>query len=210
ISWQKNKSMTNTTEERYYDKTTSQLSDIINNRNSINNAINFNNNVLYRHKFNKKGRTISINLNTSFNNRDGETYQQSYATYYSGLAKNDTLQQVNDDITKGRTISTNIIYTEQLGEKGSLQLNYQPSFTKNEADREAYRFDNVAGKYSLFDTTLSNVFDNTYNTQNAGITYRIGDRDKNFNVGVNYQYSKLESEQVFPRVASINRSFKNV
>ncbi len=210
VSWQKNKSMTNTTEERYYDKVTGQLSDIINNRNSINNAINFNNNILYRHRFNKKGRTISVNLNTSFNNRDGETYQQSYATYYSGMAKNDTLQQFTDNITKGRTISTNIIYTEQLGEKSSLQFNYQPSFTTNEADREAYRFDNVAGKYSLFDTTLSNVFDNTYNTQNAGITYRIGDRDKNFSVGVNYQNSKLESEQVFPRVASINRSFKNV
>src|SRR5690606_5158772 len=98
---------------------------------------------------------------------------------------------------------------EQVGKKGSLQFNYNPSFTTNNADREAYRFDGVANKYSIFDSTLSNVFDNTYNTQNGGITYRIGDRDMNFSVGLNYQNSKLESEQVFPTVAQINRSFSN-
>lgn len=210
ISWQKNKARTNTSQINYYNLATGQLSELLNSRNSINEGMNFNNNFLYRHRFGKRGRTISFNLNTSFNNRDGETFQESYATYFGSGGKNDTLEQYTSNITQGRTISTNIVYTEPIGKKGSLQLNYNPSFTSNKADQETFRFDNVSDKYSIFDTTLSNVFDNTYNRQNAGITYRIGDRDMNFSVGVNYQSSKLESEQIFPNRADIDRGFRNV
>lgn len=210
ISWQKNKARTNTSQTNYYNLATGQLSELLNSRNSMNEGVNFNNNFLYRHRFGKRGRTISFNLNTSFNNRDGDTFQESYATYFGSGGKNDTLEQYTSNITQGRTISTNIVYTEPIGKKGSLQLNYNPSFTSNKADQETFRFDNVSDKYSIFDTTLSNVFDNTYNRQNAGITYRIGDRDMNFSVGVNYQSSKLESEQIFPNRADINRGFRNV
>ena len=210
ISWQKNKAATSTTQANYYDQTTGMLSELYNTRNSINNAVTFNNNLLYRHRFAKPGRTLSVNLNTSFNNRDGDTYQESFTTYYGSGGKNDTLQQYASNLTKGRTISTNFIYTERLGKTGSLQFNYNPSFTTNKADRETFQPDPITSKYNVFDTTLSNVFDNTYNTQSGGITYRIGDRDLNFSVGANYQYSRLESEQVFPAIASIDRSFRNI
>ncbi len=210
ISWQKNKARTTTDQLNYYSLATGQLSELLNSRNSVNDGVNFNNNFLYRHRFGKRGRTISLNVNTSFNNRDGETFQESYATYFGSGGKNDTLEQYTSNITKGRTVSTNIVYTEPIGKKGSLQLNYNPSFTSNKADQETFRFDNVTDKYSIFDTTLSNVFDNTYNRQNAGITYRVGDRDMNFSVGVNYQSSKLESEQIFPNRTNIDRGFRNV
>jgi hypothetical protein len=210
ISWQKNKARTTTDQLNYYNLATGQLSELLNSRNSVNDGVNFNNNFLYRHRFGKRGRTISLNVNTSFNNRDGETFQESYATYFGSGGKNDTLEQYTSNITKGRTVSTNIVYTEPIGKKGSLQLNYNPSFTSNKADQETFRFDNVTDKYSIFDTTLSNVFDNTYNRQNAGITYRVGDRDMNFSVGVNYQSSKLESEQIFPNRTNIDRGFRNV
>ncbi len=210
ISWQKNKARTTTDQLNYYNLATGQLSELLNSRNSVNDGVNFNNNFLYRHRFGKRGRTISLNVNTSFNNRDGETFQESYATYFGSGGKNDTLEQYTSNITKGRTISTNIVYTEPIGKKGSLQFNYNPSFTSNKADQETFRFDNVTDKYSIFDTTLSNVFDNTYNRQNAGITYRVGDRDMNFSVGVNYQSSKLESEQIFPNRTNIDRGFRNV
>lgn len=210
ISWQKNKALTNTEQISYYDLVTGQLNEFLNSRNSVNTGFNFNNNLLFRHRFAKQGRTISFNLNTSINNRDGDTYQESFTTYFSSGGKNDTLQQYNSNITKGRTISTNIIYTEPVGKKGSLQLNYNPSFTSNKADRETFQFDETTGQYSIFDPTLSNIFDNTYNTQNGGLTYRIGDRDMNFSVGVSYQYSELKSDQIFPEQDDINRRFRNV
>ena len=118
--------------------------------------------------------------------------------------------QFTDNETSGRTISTNLIYTEPVGKKGQLQFNYNPSFTTNKADRQTFQFDDVTAKYSELDTTLSNIFNNTYNTQNTGVTYRIGDRDNQFSVGVNYQRSSLESEQLFPDRGDISRKFSNM
>ncbi len=210
ISFQKNKSISNSFQQNYYDLATGLLSRLQNDQQTNSSGFNFNNNILYRHAFARRGRSISVNLNTSLNERSGETYQQSLAQYFSDGGRSDTLRQFSDNTSSGRTISTNIIYTEPIGQKGQLQFNYNPSFTKNKADKETFRFDDVTDKYSSFDTTLSNKFNNTYQTQNGGITYRLGDRDNQFSAGVNYQHSQLESEQVFPATAQINRSFANL
>lgn len=209
LSFQRNKSRSNTFQQNYYNLTDGMLSELENNRSSITAGYNINNNILYRHSFAKKGRTISVNLNTSFSDRDGDTYQESMATYFGSGGKNDTLLQYTDNVTKGRTLSSNIVYTEPIGRRGSLQLNYNPSFTTNKADKETFRFDAVSQKYEQLDTAISNKFDNTYNTHNTGLTYRIGDRDRQFSVGLNYQFSELNSDQVFPQVTTISRSFTN-
>lgn len=209
ISFQKNRSINNSFSQSYYDLNKGLVNQLTNNRNSLNSGYNFNNNILYRHAFAKRGRSISVNLNTSMNDRNGDIHQESLAEYFSS-AGSDTTLQYTDSKTSGRTISTNVIYTEPVGKKGQLQLNYNPSFTTNKADKKTFAFDDVSGKYSDLDTALSNIFNNTYNTQNSGLTYRVGDRDNQFSVGVNYQYSSLESKQLFPKRGDIDRSFSNV
>ncbi|MEJ7821533.1 MAG: TonB-dependent receptor [Chitinophagaceae bacterium] len=174
---------------------------------------NFNNNILYRHSFTKRGRTISLGFNTSANKRDGDTYQESINRYFdkqSTLTKLDSILQFTDNVTNGYTLSPNIAYTEPVGKQGQLQLNYNLSFTKNKADQQTFQFDQIGKKYSLFDTSLSNKFDNTYNTQNAGVSYQVGNRDQQFSVGLNYQHSKLFSDQTFPQLTSVNKTFSNI
>ncbi len=91
-----------------------------------------------------------------------------------------------------------------------LQFNYNPSFQDNHANQLTHNFDNAHSKYSLLDTSLSNRFDNTYNTQNGGITYRVGDRDNMIAAGLSYQYGELKSDQVFPQVTQIKKTFSNI
>jgi hypothetical protein len=90
-----------------------------------------------------------------------------------------------------------------------LQANYNPSFSTNTADQETFNFDNGTSKYSLLDSSLSNKFNNTYNTQNAGITFRRGDKNNMIAAGVSYQYSELKSDQVFPQTSHINNVYSN-
>ncbi|HEX5652783.1 MAG TPA: outer membrane beta-barrel protein [Chitinophagaceae bacterium] len=208
---QKNNSINSVSSRSYYDLFNGGLqSEALSNTRSLNEGYNLNNNILYRHNFAKRGRTVSLNLNTSYNKRNGETYLESINRYYNSGNFSDSIQQFSDNETSGRTISTNLVYTEPLGEKGQLQFNINPSFTRNKADKITYQYDEVGGKYTVFDTTLSNKFDNTYNTQNGGITYRLGDRDNQFSVGVSYQNSSLKSEQVFPELVNVNRNFTNI
>ena len=174
---------------------------------------NISNNILFRHSFPKKGRTISVGLITNFNRKSGNSYvvgdNKSFDT--TGILVQDSIQnQFSDNFTNGNTISTNLAYTEPIGKKGQLQINYNPSFTKSKADQETYQFNNSEQKYSLFDTALSNKFTNNYATQNGGISYHKGDRDKQISVGINFQYSKLSSDQQFPAVAGIEKSFSDI
>jgi hypothetical protein len=172
---------------------------------------NFNNNILFRHAFPKRGRTVSINVTTGLTNRDGSTYLNALNRYFKGGPNvDDSLRQFSDQFSNGFQVSTNIAYTEPLGKKGQLQFNYNPSYSKTDADQTTYHFDDGTGKYSFFDTSLSNKFNNIYNTQNGGVSYRIGDRDKMFSIGASYQYATLSSDQDFPYDATIKRSFTNI
>ena len=188
-----------------------QISRTLNSTSSERLAYNFNNNILYRHSFGKRGRTFSVNFNTGLNNQNADVYTDALSLYYKGNTNlSDTTQQFNDQVTKGYQLSTSLNYTEPIGKKGAiLEFRYNPSFTSNSSDKETYFFENNSGKYSVFDTSLSNVFDNTYLTQRGGITYRKGERNKQISFGLEVQSATLESEQIFPYIVNVKRTFSN-
>jgi hypothetical protein len=98
-----------------------------------------------------------------------------------------------------------------VGKKGAiLEFRYNPSYSSNSSDRETYIFENATGKYSEFDTSLSNVFDNTYLTHRGGISFRKGDRNNQISFGFDFQSAILESEQVFPYTSMVRRTFTNI
>ena len=189
-----------------------QISRTINASSSKRNAYNFNNNILYRHSFKKRGRTFSVNLNTGINNQDGESFSDAYSLYFKGPANlSDTIRQFNDQVSKGYQVSSSINYTEPIGKKGAnMEFRYNPSYSSNKSDRETYFINDVSGKYSVFDTSLSNVFDNTYLRQRGGISYRKGERNKQISFGLDIQSATLESNQVFPYSAKVRRTFTNI
>jgi hypothetical protein len=54
------------------------------------------------------------------------------------------------------------------------------------------------------------VFENKTTSQNAGLTYRLGNRDKQLSVGTSYQYTNLKSDRTFPTKGAVDKSFTNV
>ncbi len=176
-------------------------------------GVNFNNNILYRHSFKKRGRTFSANFNTGINNQDGESYTDAYSLYHKGplLIVKDTTRQFNDQITKGYQLSGSLNYTEPIGKKGAiLEFRYNPSYNFNDSKKKAYSFENATAKYSELDTSLSNVFENTYLTQRGGISFRKGDRNKQISFGLDFQSATLESDQEYPYVTHVQRTFTNI
>lgn len=182
-------------------------------RDAKRNGYNLRNNILFRHSFAKRGRTFSVNLNTTVNKNDGETFSYSnLRTWTPGFPPKDSIQdQFSDNPTNGYNLSANVSYTEPLSQKSQLQFSYSPSYSKNSADQESFFFDPATKGYTEFITSLSNKFDNTTTTQNGGITYRLGNtRDNQFSVGVNLQHSRLESDRTFPDISSVDQTFTNV
>ena len=212
LNFQKNNSISQDSAINSYNSF-SPASSTGNNVNTLTSGYNVNNNVLFRHAFKKRGRTISLGIGTVLNRKTGNAYVTSDNKAYDSLANvivDSLQQQFSDNLNNSSTISFNVAYTEPVGKQGQLQINYNPSFTKSKADQETFLYDAAGNKYTLLDTSLSNKFDNDYNTQNGGISYRIGDRNKLFSIGVNYQYSRLFSDQQFPQTTQIGKSFSNI
>jgi hypothetical protein len=165
---------------------------------------------MFRHSFPKRGRTISFGFNTGWSKNDGTGISNSDYKYYNlGIQTDSLTNRFTDNSTTGTTIGGNIAYTEPIGKKAQLQIDYTPSVQKNKADQQTFNYDGA--KYSLFDTSSSNRFDNTITTNNVGINYRLGQsRDEQLSFGVNFQNSKLESQRIFPTATSVNQSFSNI
>jgi Outer membrane protein beta-barrel family len=210
LSFQKNLSLTNIQGYNSYSDAEA-ISRSINSTDNSSNGYNIGNNILYRHAFRKRGRTVSLNLNTSLNKRTGDIYLNNANQYFrTGNNLSDSLQQYTDQLSNGYQLSANVAYTEPMGKDGQLQFNYTPSYTKSKSDQEAYRYDYINAKYSIFDNNLSNKFDNTVMRQSTGVSFRKGNRDNMFSIGLSYQYTELNSTQEFPLAAKVKKSFNNL
>ena len=146
VSFQDNTSMRNVTSS-FFDPATAATSSRTNNTNtSTRSGNNINNTILWRHSFDKKGRTFSVNLNTSFNQRSGDVYTTLFdTTFIPGGFTDSTSQRFTDQQNKGYNVSANIIYTEPVGKNAQLQFNYNPSYSKSSADQEAYQYESTSG-----------------------------------------------------------------
>jgi len=210
LNFQKNNSYSNVfgmndADAAFLDK----ISQTDNNVTSGQHGNNLSNQVLFRHAFKKKGRSISVGLTNSSSDKIGSNYLNALNNYFIPASSTDTVQQQSSLKNHNNTYSVNVVYTEPIGKKTLIQVNYNPSFQQNSADQETANFDGISSKYSLLDSSLSNKFNNTYNAQNTGITFRNGDRNNFISAGITYQYSELKSAQVFPQQSRIDNVYSN-
>lgn len=211
VSFQNNNSNSISHLENYY-----ATDDSLSNNSVLSDAkrkgYNIRNNIMYRHNFAKKGRVLSIGFNTNNSRNTADIITQGDYRFYSYNPYNftDSIQdRYNDNLTNNNSYGANLAYVEPIGKKGQLQFEYNPTIQKNKADQQAFNFDGA--KYSEFDSSLSNKFDNTVTTHRGGITYRyMESRDAQFAVGLNVQSTKLESERVFPTTSSVKQNFTNL
>ncbi len=207
LNFQKNNSSSISSLQNYYGANDSANTSLYNNQ-SDRNGYNLRNNIMYRHSFPKRGRSVSVGFNTTYTKNDGESITDAQYRFFDGPITDSLQNQFYDNATSGYTIGGNIAYTEPIGKKGQLQIDYTPSVQKNKADQQTFSFDGV--KYSQFDSALSNRFDNTITTNNAGISYQLNQsRDDQLSFGINYQNAELESQRIYPTKSSVRQSFSN-
>jgi hypothetical protein len=190
---------------------TSLLNSTNSNYGSNYSGMNFSNQLLLRHRFQTPGRTISLSVNTSYNNKTGagdqyamnEFYQQSIIMY-------DSLNQQTATPNSGYGLSGNAVYTEPINDNQQLLANYTLSYNKNNSDKRTWNYNYTVMSYDVLDSLLSNVFANDYLTQRGGVGYRYKDDDINFSTIINYQRTALQNNQDFPASYSMNHVFENV
>lgn len=165
---------------------------------------------LYRHKFRLQGRTISLSIRPSVNNRNGDASQYSSTDYASDSTTAKIIDQRSASLSNSYGATGSLVYTEPVGQKGQLQFSYNPSYTWTNSDKSTNAYDSVTTDYSLLNTALSNKYTNTYIAQKGGFSYRYRAAKFNFMAAFNLQYASLNGTSVFPFAYTVNKSFTNI
>lgn len=209
ISFQQNKTTSATFAT---DTLAGSLSSLTNTHNSAwTNGFNSSNNLLIQHKFKKPRRTISLNLNGALSEKSGNGNYYSSNIFYNEIDTSSTIRDQQYTLyNNSNTFSGNVTYTEPVGKNGQLMINYNPSYTNGHADKETYDMNPLVHDYVDLNDTFSNKYNNIYTTQRGGVSYRIGDKKLNFNVGVNAQEALLDGHQDYPIPFETHRAFDNV
>lgn len=190
-------------------QTEQRINSLINNNGADISGYNFDNDILFKHKFAKRGRTLSVNFGTSLNKQDRNNYLLSVNQFYTSTTISDSLDQNGNTISDGTTLSARVAYTEAIGQKGLLQISYDGQQKLNKSDK--YTYNQEQGTYTAIDTTLSNAFTNTYTTHSGGLdyTYNIA-KGSNVSAGAELQQATLVVDQRFPNNNDLTRVFTNV
>jgi hypothetical protein len=152
-----------------------------NDRNSIEKSVNAS--LTIRRKFEKKGRSFSASVNTSWNDRETDGNLYTLNNYYA-LGYTDTVNQRKESTNNTLKFGSRLSYTEPLSKKIFLELNY--SLNVNNNQNATYSYDKLAE--SNLDT-LNRLFSSDYGlnilTNSFGSNLRFNFDKLSFSFGGN-------------------------
>jgi Outer membrane protein beta-barrel family/Carboxypeptidase regulatory-like domain len=146
---------------------------------------------IFKHKFKKARRTLSLNADWSTLNTEGTRLQKS-KNNVSGVQL-DIDQTREFDKTTGK-ISSKLVYTEPLNKNYALELGYQLVFTNGKNNSTILDFNTTSQKYDTKIDSLSNNFDQNIiqNIPSAKINYAKKKFKFNLGTGIGFVNFKLK------------------
>ncbi|MBI1769678.1 MAG: outer membrane beta-barrel protein [Bacteroidetes bacterium] len=176
-----------------------------NQRNTTSNSTNttLTSSLLLRHRFPKKGRTVSTNLTFNYtdNNTKG-TLNSTTKTY--GPDTTIYTNQRNGQSTMSPTYGVTLSYTEPLGGRKYLEANYNFTTDINKVDKEVYNSDN-----NTLNTQLTNKYNSNYLYNRPGLNFRINREKFNFSLGAAFQDTRLYGNLILKNQI-IDREFQAI
>lgn len=179
-----------------YTETLTESLDSINNslRNSRNtgetNSVT--SSLLWKHKFKKLSRTLSVNTDFNWNESLNDGFLYSLNRFYDAGVYNrtDTIDQEQVQDNRSRGISTRIAYTEPLAKDFYLELSHSIAWNSSSSERLTFT-KGLNGKYEELVDTLTNsfVFDRLVNT--PGLNFRMNKKKYNYSFGASAGFSNF-------------------
>lgn len=158
----------------------------------------FNANAIWRKKFKKKGRTLSVNFEERYNASNSNGFLDNISEFYDAsetVFRKDSTDQNKKNGNTSNVAGIRATYTEPLSKKSFLEFNY--SFYNNNSTQKRLSYNkDINGKYSQLVDSLSNEFRYIYKTHSAGINYRYNAKKFNFSFGGNIARTGFEQSDL--------------
>ncbi|WP_019990712.1 outer membrane beta-barrel family protein [Rudanella lutea] len=187
------------------------------------------NTLLWTHKFKRRGRTFSANLNTTLNAQVTDGFNRSKNEYFQSITNIPlsssitgggsltgvgglfaaNINQRNDQRTEAMTSNLNLSYTEPLSLAKTLEFRYNLNTNDNSSDRQVFDFDERVNAYALPNERLTNRFDNIFRTQRAGMSLQTRRLKYNYTFGFDVQDANLQTNNI-SRDIELTRHYLNL
>ncbi|MBP1640402.1 MAG: TonB-dependent receptor [Bacteroidetes bacterium] len=166
--------------------------------------------ILYRHKFDRKGRTLSLDINSTTQNKNGHNYLNSITTSFSSNSS-DTIREYSNLHSNAYSFSANASYTEPINRRSMVMLNYMYGYQQSKSNQKAFNYNDSSHLYDSPDSSLTSIYKSIYQTNSGGMSYVYHTRKMNLNANVNYQHANLTGENELSNAFSIpSKVYDNV
>ena len=175
----------------------------------------FGNNLLFRHRFNKAGRSFTIGWNTGLNSNEGDGLNETPYLFFnpdSTLKRKQDIRQRYDleGSSFNNTVSASI--TESIAPGKIVELNYAYSNNQSKSDRETFDYNTATGKFDKLNKPLTNYFENGYISSRVGGNYRVKTKKYDYQVGGAVQFADLDNmshQAITGKDSMMKQSFVN-
>jgi Outer membrane protein beta-barrel family len=153
------------------------------------------NTLLWNHKFKKNGRSASISTTTNYNqtSQDDSFTNKSIAYVNATDTINANNAQQIDINNYTKTFGANISFIEPFTSRHSLEFSYNYNTSVINNDRQTAVRNNVTQLYTISDS-LSNEFENIYNTHKIGSNWRFIEKMYNVSIGFAVQPASITTK----------------
>ncbi|MBB1192438.1 hypothetical protein DNC80_01990 [Flavobacterium sp. SOK18b] len=160
---------------------------------------------LFKHKFAKARRTLSVNTNWNTLNTNANNFLKSANESFEGgvFAFSNEVDQNKIGEKNTQNLTVNTTYTEPLGKKFALQLSYQIANNSGDSNFITYDFSDITGKYDVVVESLSNQFEQNITTHKPVIKLNYNAKKINYSFGSGFGFTSFNLQDL-----TLNKEYK--
>jgi hypothetical protein len=144
---------------------------------------------LFNHRFHRKGRNFSLNVN--INSAPSTQYQHVENVYTEG-EPNTAPNQILHTSSRTTTLGTTLSFLEPIGRRDYLEFNYALSHSHTTNDKLTDTSYDISIIPAQFDSTLSTRYNYNFTTNRFGLNYRFIEKKYNYTLGIAAQPATLD------------------
>ncbi|HXB07669.1 MAG TPA: outer membrane beta-barrel protein, partial [Puia sp.] len=163
---------------------------------SLSNDFNVNNQLNYRLRGRRPGRTLFVSLSQSHDQQNQP--QNTYSLVNNFDSSSSLLSQtlINQKMAQTATSDNyggSVAYTEPLKPGHLLDLSYKLNYSTSRRDRVSNAYDSATGHYDRPDAGTSNHFTTNNTIQRVGAGYNAIEGKFQYQLGLSLQFSQLQN-----------------
>ena len=163
--------------------------------------------LLYKKKFAKKGRTLSVDLKENYNTSASDGHLNSDTRYYTGGADSIIDQKKTNNLNT-LSLFGKVTYTEPLSKVLNMELHYNALVNNTTSKNSSYN--DSMGVYDKLDNAYSSNYQYNIFTNVGGLYFRWVYKLVKFSVGSNVSTTDYMQTDLLRNDTAVTRNYFNV